>query len=39
MLDINMEFRKGILFVRLGGILSDDTYIDLDDHLEEIIKK
>ena len=25
--------------MRLGGILSDDTYIDLDDHLEEIIKK
>ena len=39
MLDINMEFRKGILFVRLSGILSDDTCKQLDKSLEEMVRE
>jgi anti-anti-sigma factor len=38
MLDINMEFRKGILFVRLDGNLSVDNCSLLDKELERIIK-
>jgi anti-anti-sigma factor len=37
MLDINMEFRKGILFVRLKGVLSNNTCKKLDQFLKEII--
>lgn len=37
MLDIGMEFRKGILFVRLKGILNGDTALDLDENLTSII--
>lgn len=39
MLDINIEFRKGILFVRLRGILSDNTCLKLDCNLKEIINQ
>ena len=37
MLGIDMEFRKGILFVRLKGILNGDTAMELDDNLTSII--
>lgn len=37
MLDINMEFRKGILFVRLGGDLSVNTYEQLDESLQRLV--
>lgn len=37
MLTINTEFRKGILFVRLEGILSDDTCDNLRILLDDII--
>ena len=37
MLKINMEFRKGILFVRLKGILTRFTYKSLDDYLIPVI--
>ncbi len=39
MLYINMEFRKGILFVRLDGVLSDKTCIKLDDNLEKMVSE
>ncbi len=31
MLNINTEFRKGVFFIRLEGILDKYTYNDLDD--------
>ena len=37
MLDIGMEFRKGILFVRLKGVLNGDTSIQLDNELTSTI--
>ena len=37
MLDIDMEFRKGILFVRLRGVLNGDTALELDENLTSII--
>ena len=37
MLKINMEFRKGILFVRLKGPLTRYTYRSLDDYLIPVI--
>lgn len=39
MLDINMEFRKGILFVRLIGELTKDTYSKLNDEVTDLIKQ
>lgn len=38
MLDIDMEFRKGILFVRLGGVLNLKNSKKLNDELVPIIK-
>ena len=38
MLDISMEFKKGILFVRLKGIINGDTVSYLDDNLTNIVK-
>lgn len=38
MLMINMEFRKGILFVRLKGILTKDTVNKLNKEVLELIK-
>jgi len=38
MLDIDMKFIRGILFVRLKGILNGDTAIKLDEELSEIVK-
>jgi len=37
MLKINMEFRKGILFVRLKGVLTKYTYKSLDNYLIPVI--
>lgn len=37
MLKINMEFRKGILFIRLKGDLTKLTYQSLNDYLIPII--
>lgn len=37
MLNIDMEFRKGILFVRLNGILNGDTAQKLDEELTSTI--
>jgi anti-anti-sigma regulatory factor len=33
-----MEFRKGILFVRLRGILNGDTCYQLEDHLTSLVR-
>ena len=38
MLKVNMEYRKGILFVRLKGDITKYTYQDLLEYLEPIIK-
>lgn len=38
MLDINMEFKQGILLVRLKGLLNGDTVGVLKKDLEMIIK-
>ena len=37
MLSIDMEFKQGILFVRLKGILNGDTCIKLDKELYDLI--
>ncbi len=37
MLDIDMEFKQGILFVRLKGILNGDTCIKFEKDLIELI--
>lgn len=37
MLKIDMQFKQGILFVRLKGILNGDTSIVLDKDLNDII--
>lgn len=37
MLKINMEYRKGILFIRLKGELTKNTYKSLDDYLLSVI--
>ena len=37
MLKINMEFRKGILFVRLKGVLTRYTYRSLEAYLIPIV--
>ena len=37
MLDIDLEFRKGMLFIRLSGILNDKNAIKLDDCLYDMI--
>lgn len=38
MLKINMEYRKGILFIRLNGELTRLTYQSLNDYLIPLIK-
>jgi anti-anti-sigma factor len=38
MLDIDIEFRKGILFVRLGGRLDENSSLKLNKELIPIIK-
>lgn len=37
MLEVNMEFKRGILFVRLKGILNGDTCANLKQELNELI--
>jgi len=39
MLDINMEFRKGILFIRLSGILTETTVEKLEKEVTELVGK
>lgn len=39
MLEINMEFRKGILFVRLSGILDENTSKQLTMKIDDLIKE
>lgn len=39
MLDINLEFHKGILFVRLDGILNRNTIDKLDNEVTSLIKE
>ena len=39
MLNINMEFRKGILFVRLEGELTKKTYEKLNEEITMLIKE
>ena len=39
MLKINMEFRKGVLFIRLKGNLTKDTVRSLDNYLIPVISK
>lgn len=37
MLDINLEFIRGMLFVRLEGVLDNNTYTKLSDCLDDMI--
>lgn len=37
MLNINMEFRKGILFIRLNGILNEKTVEKLEKEVTELV--
>ncbi len=39
MLKMNMEFRKGILFVRLKGVLTKKTASSLNNYLIPVINK
>ncbi|MDD2208044.1 MAG: STAS domain-containing protein [Bacilli bacterium] len=39
MLKINMEFRKGVLFIRLKGSLTKNTVKSLNDYLIPVIIK
>ena len=39
MLKINMEYRRGILFIRLKGELTKFNYIDLINYLTKIIRE
>ena len=38
MLDINYEFRKGILFIRLTGVLNKNTVSKLQNEVTDMIK-
>lgn len=38
MVDLNIEFTKGILFVRLTGILNEVSSMDVEEKVFEIIK-
>ena len=38
MIDYNVEFTKGVLFVRLNGLLNNDNYIDIQNELFDVIK-
>jgi stage II sporulation protein AA (anti-sigma F factor antagonist) len=39
MLDIIFEFRRGILFVRMNGVLSKNTYLKYKDEVLFMIKE
>ena len=36
MIDIDMEFRKGILFIRLIGFLNDNNFLEVERELKEM---
>lgn len=38
MLDVNFEFRRGILFIRLSGELTKNTIIDFDNAVTTLIR-
>lgn len=38
MLDINFEFRRGVLFIRLSGILTKKTVSKLDSDVTSLIR-
>ncbi len=38
MLDINFEFRKGVLFIRLVGVLTKNTVKKLDSEVTTLIR-
>ena len=38
MLDINFEFRRGVLFIRLRGILTKNTVKELDSEVTTLIR-
>ena len=39
MLNIDMEYKKGILFARLKGIVNDDNILKREDHLSKVVKE
>lgn len=39
MLNIDLEYKRGILFFRLDGILNKDTAFVLEDAIKTIVKK
>lgn len=39
MLEINMEFRKGILFIRLSGALNSKTAQKLESEVTDLVKE
>ena len=38
MLDIDMRFKQGILFIRLSGILNGDTCMKLEESISTLIE-
>ena len=38
MVDLNIEFTRGVLFVRLSGILNEVSSMDVEEKVFEIIK-
>ena len=38
MLNLEMEFKKGILIVRLKGVLNGDTALSIDDNVTNIVR-
>ena len=38
MLDINFEFRRGVLFIRLRGVLVKNTIRDFDSYVTTLIR-
>ena len=38
MVDLNIEFTRGVLFVRLAGILNEISSMDVEEKVFEIIK-
>ena len=39
MLEINMEFRKGILFIRLSGVLNEKTVEKLEKEVTDLVEE
>ena len=39
LLDINLEFCKGILFIRLKGVLNKNTVNKLKDEVNNLVKE